>query len=48
MVIPGASSPGQARQNAAAANMPALTGTELRAIEGVYDQYFRAGVHHRL
>ena len=46
-VIPGASSPGQASQNAAAASLPALTGAELAAIEDLYDQRIRAQVHHR-
>ncbi len=46
-VIPGATTPGQARQNAAAAGLPALAEPELRAIEGVYDRHFRAQVHHR-
>ncbi|HUZ38718.1 MAG TPA: aldo/keto reductase [Streptosporangiaceae bacterium] len=46
-VIPGASSPGQASQNAAAASLPALAGAELAAIEDLYDQRIRAQVHHR-
>jgi aryl-alcohol dehydrogenase-like predicted oxidoreductase len=46
-VIPGATSPGQARQNAAAAGLPALTATDLGAIKGVYDRRFRGQVHHR-
>ena len=46
-VIPGASSPSQASQNAAAASLPALTGAELAAIEDLYDQRIRAQVHHR-
>jgi aryl-alcohol dehydrogenase-like predicted oxidoreductase len=46
-VIPGASSIGQARQNAGAASLPALTGPELAAIEHLYDERIRAQVHHR-
>jgi aryl-alcohol dehydrogenase-like predicted oxidoreductase len=46
-VIPGARGAGQARQNAAAAALPALTGGQLRGIEDIYDRRFRAQVHHR-
>jgi aryl-alcohol dehydrogenase-like predicted oxidoreductase len=46
-VIPGASSPGQARQNAAAAGLPPLTAAELTAIAGLYDRRIRAQVHDR-
>jgi aryl-alcohol dehydrogenase-like predicted oxidoreductase len=46
-VIPGASSPRQARQNAAAAGLPPLTAGELRAIEDLYDRRIRAQVHNR-
>jgi aryl-alcohol dehydrogenase-like predicted oxidoreductase len=46
-VIPGARSPEQARQNAAAAGLPPLTGEELRGIEDIYDRRLRAQVHHR-
>jgi aryl-alcohol dehydrogenase-like predicted oxidoreductase len=46
-VIPGARSTGQARQNAAAADLPPLPQAELDAIEGLYDKYFRATVHDR-
>jgi aryl-alcohol dehydrogenase-like predicted oxidoreductase len=46
-VIPGASSPQQARQNAAAAGLPPLTASELRAIEDLYDRRIRAQVHDR-
>jgi aryl-alcohol dehydrogenase-like predicted oxidoreductase len=44
-VIPGASSAGQARQNAAAADLPPLTPAELAAIENLYDRRIRAQVH---
>jgi aryl-alcohol dehydrogenase-like predicted oxidoreductase len=46
-VIPGARSPEQARQNAAAAALPPLTAAELAVIEGIYDKYIRAQVHGR-
>ena len=46
-VIPGARNPQQARQNAAAAGLPPLTGEQLRGIEDIYDRRIRAQVHHR-
>jgi aryl-alcohol dehydrogenase-like predicted oxidoreductase len=46
-VIPGARSPEQARQNAAAAGLPPLTAAELDGIAGIYDRYIRAQVHGR-
>jgi aryl-alcohol dehydrogenase-like predicted oxidoreductase len=46
-VIPGARNPEQARQNAAAAALPPLSETALSEIEGLYDKYFRADIHHR-
>jgi aryl-alcohol dehydrogenase-like predicted oxidoreductase len=46
-VIPGARSPGQARQNAAAAALPPFTDAQLAAIQAIYDQRIRAQVHHR-
>ena len=46
-VIPGARNPGQARQNSAAADLPALDRGSLDAIEDLYDKYFRAQVHAR-
>jgi aryl-alcohol dehydrogenase-like predicted oxidoreductase len=46
-VIPGARNPGQARQNAAAADLPPLTPDALAGIEDLYDKYFRAEVHSR-
>jgi aryl-alcohol dehydrogenase-like predicted oxidoreductase len=46
-VIPGARNPEQARQNAAAAALPPLTGAALGQIEDLYDKYFRADIHHR-
>jgi aryl-alcohol dehydrogenase-like predicted oxidoreductase len=46
-VIPGASNVRQARQNAAAADLPPLAGAELAAIENLYDRRIRAHVHNR-
>jgi aryl-alcohol dehydrogenase-like predicted oxidoreductase len=46
-VIPGASSPEQARQNAAAADLSPLTAAQLAAIEGLYDRRIRPLVHDR-
>lgn len=46
-MIPGARNPGQARQNAAAADLPALSDTVLGRIEDLYDKHFRAQVHAR-
>jgi aryl-alcohol dehydrogenase-like predicted oxidoreductase len=46
-VIPGARSTEQARQNAAAAGLPPLTGSELAAIEDLYDRRIRAQVQDR-
>jgi aryl-alcohol dehydrogenase-like predicted oxidoreductase len=46
-VIPGARSPEQARQNAAAAGLPPLSDGELGAIEDLYDRRIRALVHDR-
>jgi aryl-alcohol dehydrogenase-like predicted oxidoreductase len=46
-VIPGARNTGQARQNAAAADLPPLSEDALRRIEDLYDKYFRAQVHDR-
>jgi len=46
-VIPGARSPQQARQNAAAAGLPPFTGAQLGAVKAIYDQRIRAQVHNR-
>ncbi|MGH3150853.1 MAG: aldo/keto reductase [Streptosporangiaceae bacterium] len=46
-VIPGARNPQQARQNAAAAELPPFTDAQLGAIEAIYDQRIRAQVHDR-
>jgi aryl-alcohol dehydrogenase-like predicted oxidoreductase len=46
-VIPGARDVRQARQNAAAADLPALSDDALARICDLYDKYFRAEVHPR-
>src|SRR6266516_882708 len=46
-VIPGARNPEQARQNAAAADLPPFTAGQLGAVERLYDQRIRAQVHDR-
>ncbi len=46
-VIPGARRPDQAEQNAAAADLPPLSESELAAIAGIYDRRIRAQVHDR-
>ncbi len=45
--IPGAKNPQQARDNAAASVLPALTAAQMQRIREIYDQYARANVHHR-
>jgi aryl-alcohol dehydrogenase-like predicted oxidoreductase len=46
-VIPGARNPKQARQNAAAAELPPFTDAQLSAIKTIYDRRIRAQVQHR-
>ena len=46
-VIPGARSAEQARANAAAADLPALSPGLLEGIHRLYDERIRASVHHR-
>jgi aryl-alcohol dehydrogenase-like predicted oxidoreductase len=46
-VIPGARNTAQARQNAAAADLPPLSEHALGQIEELYDKYFRAEIHSR-
>jgi aryl-alcohol dehydrogenase-like predicted oxidoreductase len=46
-VIPGARNLAQARQNPAATELPPFTGSQLSAIQAIYDQRIRAQVHHR-
>ncbi len=45
--IPGAKTPSQARDNAAAASLPALAPAEMDRVRDVYDRYLRAHVHPR-
>jgi aryl-alcohol dehydrogenase-like predicted oxidoreductase len=45
--IPGAKTPGQARENAAAADLPPLSPDAMRAVEAVYEDLVRAHVHSR-
>jgi aryl-alcohol dehydrogenase-like predicted oxidoreductase len=45
--IPGAKNPAQARDNAAAADLPALPAEQMERIRELYDSYIRADVHHR-
>jgi len=46
-VIPGARSPEQARQNAAAAALPPLSQQALGQVEDLYDKFFRTEIHAR-
>ena len=43
--IPGARTPEQARENAAAADLPALSGTSLAAVRAIYDRRIAPHVH---
>ncbi len=45
--IPGAKRPDQAEQNAAAADLPALTDAQMAAVEQIYNKYAFGEVHHR-
>jgi aryl-alcohol dehydrogenase-like predicted oxidoreductase len=45
--IPGAKNPAQARDNAAAADLPPLPDEQMERIQELYDSYIRADVHHR-
>lgn len=47
LAIPGAKNPKQARENAAASELPALDKETMMKIEGIYNQYIRDEVHHR-
>jgi aryl-alcohol dehydrogenase-like predicted oxidoreductase len=47
VVIPGARNPEQARQNAAAADLPPLTDEKLAGVASVYDRLIRPHVHDR-
>jgi aryl-alcohol dehydrogenase-like predicted oxidoreductase len=44
--IPGARTPAQARDNAAAAGLPALDGDTMARVRAVYDELVRRHVHH--
>lgn len=46
-VIPGGKSPAQVADNAAAAELPALSEEAMRKVEDIYDRYARPQVHHR-
>jgi aryl-alcohol dehydrogenase-like predicted oxidoreductase len=45
--IPGAKTPAQARDNAAAASLPPLDPAAMTAVRDVYDRRIRADVHTR-
>jgi aryl-alcohol dehydrogenase-like predicted oxidoreductase len=45
--IPGAKTPAQARDNAAAADLPPLTDAQMATVRTVYDEAIRPHVHHR-
>ncbi len=45
--IPGAKRPDQAEQNAAAADLPALSDAQMAAVEQIYNKYAFDEVHHR-
>lgn len=45
--IPGAKNPEQARQNIAAAQLPALSDDTMQQIEAIYQRYIYDQVHHR-
>jgi aryl-alcohol dehydrogenase-like predicted oxidoreductase len=45
VVIPGAKSPEQAKANAAASGLPALSPAVMAAARGVYDRRIKAHVH---
>ncbi len=47
VVIPGARNPEQARANAAAADLPALTPDQFALVTEVYDDLIRPQLHHR-
>lgn len=47
LAIPGAKNPKQARENAAAAELPALDKATMMKIEAIYNRYIRESVHHR-
>jgi aryl-alcohol dehydrogenase-like predicted oxidoreductase len=44
-VIPGASKVSQVESNAAAADMPALSGRQMKQVQAIYDRLIRPSVH---
>ncbi|GGP20254.1 aldo/keto reductase [Silvimonas iriomotensis] len=47
VAIPGAKNPAQAASNAGAANLPALTDAQMKAVADIYAQYIKPHVHQR-
>lgn len=47
VAIPGAKTPEQARANAAAADLPALSGEVMAELKSIYDEEIRPAVHQR-
>ena len=47
LAIPGAKNPKQARENAAASEMPLVDQETMAKIKAIYDHYIREHVHHR-
>ncbi len=45
--IPGGKRPSQVEDNSAASDLPALTGAQMAAVRGIYDQYIKEQVHQR-
>jgi aryl-alcohol dehydrogenase-like predicted oxidoreductase len=45
--IPGAKRPGQAAENAQAADAPPLSDDTMDAVRDIYDKFIREQVHHR-
>ncbi len=45
--IPGAKRPAQVEENAAASDVAPFTEAQMKAVEALYNLYFRAQVHHR-
>lgn len=46
-IIPGAKNPAQAADNAAASDLPPLTGAQMAQVQAIYDTYIREQVHQR-
>ena len=45
--IPGAKRPAQARENAAAADLPPISDSKMAAVRKIYDDHIRSLVHHQ-